>query len=374
MTARRVLLVRTLAALWAAVAVAAASQPAMAQAGDAPAPAASPPGPDAGAVPPEARADVRRDPCRPEEHGQPGGLDRFRRGLEQQVCATAQWFDGLFGDARETADLYGKSFGRVGLALNWDELEDVGVDGRFRASLALPQMNRRLNAVVGRDDPESFVDDSYDDVTFLPGAFSDDTSATWYAGVSYLARGDRDSVVDYGAGLKLSTPMNPYVKARYRHYTPLGGDVLLTRRATAFWENDDGFGLTASVEADWSIDDERLLRFANTATFSEATRGLRWRSRMTLYQALGADSAMRYEMSIQGETDGEQPDYKGLRVTHRRSAWRDWFFLEFGTSLFWADAELPEDRCDACLGASFGFEVLFGDRYVKPATVGADEE
>lgn len=350
-------------AAWLAAAAAALALPQTA-AGAEDVPPSAPGAPDA--VLPEPSSTLRRDPCRPEEPSGAARLDRLRIGIEQRVCVTAQWFDGLFGDARETADLYGKSFGRVGLALRWDELEDLGVDGRFRASLALPQMNRRLNAVVGRDDPESFVDDSYDDVTFLPGSFSDDTDAQWYAGVSYLARGDRDSVVDFGAGLRLRTPVDPYVKARYRRYTPLGRDVLLTRRATAFWENEDGFGVTAAVEADWSVGDQRLLRFANTATFSEVTRGVRWRSRLALYQALDAQSAMRYELCIQGQTDGEQPDYRGLRVTHRRSAWREWFFLEFGTRLFWSDAEHPEDRCDACLGASVGFEILFGDRYVRP--------
>ena len=31
--------------------------------------------------------------------------------------------------------------------------------------------------------------------------------------------------------------------------------------------------------------------------------------------------------------------------------------------LFWADGPEPGDRCNACVGASVGFEVMFGDAY-----------
>ena len=64
-----------------------------------------------------------------------------------------------------------------------------------------------------------------------------------------------------------------------------------------------------------------------------------------------------------GETDGTEPDLYGIAVTHRRSAWRNWLFFEFGAELFWADGPLPADRCTACVGAAVGFEILFGDAY-----------
>jgi hypothetical protein len=306
---------------------------------------------------------LRHDPCRPEPGARTGGLDSLRAGLERQVCASARWFDSLFGDPRETADAYGESYGRLGMALVWDELDGFEVDTRVRASLPLPQMSQRFNAVIGRDDPETYLKDSFDDIRYLPGSFSDDTDAEWYAGINYLALGDDRSVVDFGAGLKLATPLNPYVKARYRYFLPLGERVMLTPRATAFWENDDGFGVTLAADTEWSVEPGLMLRWGNSGTFSEATEGVRWRSRLTLYQAIDPQSAMRYELSIQGETDGVQPDYKGLRVTHRRSVWREWFFLEFGGTLFWADDEEASERCEACVGASVGFDLLFGERY-----------
>ena len=35
----------------------------------------------------------------------------------------------------------------------------------------------------------------------------------------------------------------------------------------------------------------------------------------------------------------------------------------FGAELFWADGPLPSDRCNACVGAAIGVEIMFGQAY-----------
>jgi hypothetical protein len=72
---------------------------------------------------------------------------------------------------------------------------------------------------------------------------------------------------------------------------------------------------------------------------------------------------MRYEAGVRGETDGIQPDLKELKVTYRRSLWRDWFFVETFGGVFWAGDEDPSRRCDACAQVGVGFEMMFGERY-----------
>jgi hypothetical protein len=121
--------------------------------------------------------------------------------------------------------------------------------------------------------------------------------------------------------------------------------------------------VTQALDVDRVLTPEYLLRLSNSLRWSEDTEGVRWRFRPALYQAIDYRRAMRYEAFVRGETDGTEPDLYGVAVTHRRSAWRDWLFFEFGAELFWADGPLPADRCAACVGAAVGFEILFGDAY-----------
>ena len=301
--------------------------------------------------------------CRGELPAEAEGLDTMRAGLQRGVCSTARFVDRLFRGEHEYSEYEDESNGRASLTLAWNEQDELELVPRFRASVNLPQINERFNATIGRASRDEYVADEPGVFNPALGAFSDDDPAEWFAGVGYRVNRTRDSRFDLGAGIKLQSPLNPYANARYRHYIYGPPGVLLTLRTTAFVENDEGFGVTQAFDIDKVLNPEYLLRISNSVRMSEETEGVRWRMRSALYQAIDYRRAMRYEAHVRGETDGTQPDLYGLALTHRRSAWRDWLFLEFGAQLFWADGPEPADRCGACLGASIGFEVLFGQAY-----------
>lgn len=317
-----------------------------------------------GAPVPEPATDAQtKDGCAGEVPADPKGIDSVRAGLHRGVCSTARFVDQLFGRENQYSEYEDDSNGRAGLTFGWDEHDNFEVDTNFRVSVNLPQINERFNATIGRASRDEYLADEIGVFNPAVGAFSDDEPAEWFAGIGYRAHRGRDSRFDLGVGLKLESPLNPYANARYRYYIYRPSGVLLTLRTTAFVENDEGFGLTQAFEVDKVLSQSKLLRVSNSLRWSEDTLGLRWRIRPALYQAIDYRRAMRYEAYVRGETDGTQPDLYGISITHRRSAWRDWLFFEFGAELFWADGPLPADRCSACVGAAIGFEILFGDAY-----------
>jgi hypothetical protein len=328
-----------------------------------------PPGVATGAEGPEPApgtagpADEAVDECAGELPPGAERIDTVRAGLQRGVCSTARFVDRMFGRENQYSEYEDESSGRASVTLGWDEQDGTEVDTRFRASANLPQINERFNATIGRATSDEYLADEIGVFNPAVGAFSDDDPAEWFAGLGYRAHRGRDSRFDLGAGLKLESPLNPYANARYRRYIYGQSGTLYTLRTTFFVENDEGFGVTQAFDVDKVLSDVYLLRFSNTLRMSEETDGVRWRFRPALYQAIDYRRAMRYEAYVRGETDGTQPDLYGVAITHRRSAWRDWFFLEFGAELFWADGPLPADRCSACVGAAVGVEIMFGEAY-----------
>ena len=317
--------------------------------------------------PPETRSpQLSPDPgtgCEGEAPPGAEGIDTVRAGLQRGVCSTARFVDRLFGRENQYFEYEDESSGRASVTLGWDQQDEFEVDTRFRASANLPQINERFNATIGRASRDEYVADEIGVFNPAIGAFTDDDPAEWFAGLGYRAYRGRDSRFDLGAGVKLESPLNPSANARYRKYLYRPGGLLYTLRTTFFVENDEGFGVTQAFDVDKVLNDAYLLRFSNSLRMSEETEGVRWRIRPALYQAIDYRRAMRYETFVRGETDGTQPDLYGVSVTHRRSAWRDWLFLEFGAELFWADGPLPSDRCNACVGAAIGVEIMFGEAY-----------
>lgn len=303
------------------------------------------------------------DGCEGEVPADTRGIDAVRAGLHRGVCSTARYVDRLFGRENQYSEYEDHTNGRASVTLGWDEHDEFAVDTRFRVSVNLPQINERFSATLGRASSDEFLADETGVFNPAVGAFSDDSPAEWFAGVGYRAHRGRNSRFDLGAGLELESPLNPYANARFRYYIYRTSGVLLTMRTTFFVENDEGFGVTQALDVDKVLNHAYLLRVSNSLRVSEDTEGARWRVRPALYHAIDYRRAMRYEAFVRGETDGTEPDLYGVAVTHRRSAWRDWLFFEFGAELFWADGPLPADRCSACVGAAIGFEILFGDAY-----------
>ena len=307
--------------------------------------------------------DDAENPCRGELPADAEALDAMRAGLQRGVCSTARFVDRLFGGEHEYSELEDDSNGRASLALGWNEQDGPHLGGRFRASVTLPAVNERLHATAGSASSDEFVADRASGIGPLGGSFSDDEPAEWFAGLGFRVRRSRDSRFDLGVGVEFKSPLNPYVYAHFRHYFYMHKHLLLTLRSASFWEKYEGFGVAQAFDVDRVLGHDYLLRWGNSVRLSEETLGVRWRSRLALYQAIDYRRVMRYEINMRGETDGTEPDRYGLRVTHRRSMWRNWLFVEVGGELFSADGPLPADRCHACLGASLGFEILFGKAY-----------
>ncbi|MCC7328716.1 MAG: hypothetical protein IT484_01005 [Gammaproteobacteria bacterium] len=363
-------------ALWLAVPLALAMEPAAA-----PAPEAAP---EAAAGQRETRTDTTPataepagagqapDP-RPDEAGQPGTspcaqpgadgqpmLDRMQRGVYLGVCGTVRWFDGLFGTRRYDQDS-DATYGRLGLTEFWDDRNDLRTRVRLRARITLPTAKQRMKLLFGRvDDQEVERDSHLDTGPQLPGSFRRVENESWLLGLGYSKQGDLKNGFDFGAGIKIRTPPDPYVKGTYRHNLVFGEDITLRARQTLFWRDKRGFGETTEVSLDKLLGERLLLRWDNGATVAEDVRRLEWYSGLILFQSLGDRRGLSWTGFVSGVANTDVPlrNY-GVELRYRARVLRKWLFLEGRSSLTWPRETLAEER-GINPGVGLGFEMYFG--------------
>jgi len=161
-----------------------------------------------------------------------------------------------------------ESYDALGLALGWTS---------WTTSRSMPACVRASHcpaerALQRRDRPrrsEAYLKDSYDDIRYLRVRSPRHRRGVVCGPQLPGARDDR-SVVDFGAGIKLATPLNP-TSSPLSYFMRLRERAMLTPRATSLLENDDGFGVTLAADTEWSVDPWIALRWGNSLTFSEAT-------------------------------------------------------------------------------------------------------
>ncbi len=170
----------------------------------------------------------------------------------------------------------------------------------------------------------------------------------------------RRSRLSLGAGVKLQSPLNPYVKAAYRYYAPLSEEVIARAQQTVFWENDEGLGTSLRAGVDWLLSGDRMLRWNNYLKLTQDTRGTYWNTNLTLYQRLGEIRAIALRGGVRGETGREySPIEYQLEAIYRQPFRRDWLFLEVRGGGGWLRTREAESR-DFVPRVAVVFEMVFG--------------
>lgn len=299
-----------------------------------------------------------RELCREGTPGEQGLLDDSRRVLAETFCGATLWFDGLFGqpdveNAREVS-------GRVELSTIYTEAEGTDPKARLRLRYDLPNLDRRVNLFLGRDDRDDFVQDRQEGFAIRSSVFGVETEDRWLAGLGYSPPGRWKERLDFRAGGRLSSAPEAFVQGRLRRNVFLGERSVWRLRETVFYQNRDGFGSTTSADFDYVLRRTLLFHWGTVGTFSEATDGADWRSATVLYQNLGSRAALAYELFLRGSTDSDiKVREYGARSVYRRPLNREWLYGELIAGYTWPRESLAEPREGSAL-IGFGIELLFG--------------
>lgn len=291
----------------------------------------------------------------------PEWLDKFGYGVYRTVCASATWLDNFFGGDRGLRER-DKSYGRVGVGLSWDEFNGTEAKFRFKAKVQFPRAENRFNAFFGRFEEDEFIRGQVDDVGSVPAIFRETQEKDWLLGFGYNPVRSTRTRIDFDAGIKVKSPIDPFVKGTWRYYLFMNERTLLRVAQTVFWTNHLDFGTTTRLDAEQVLADNFHLRWQGLATAAQGTEGVDWRSSLIVYQNLGGLRAIAWEAEVEGETDAEIAlEQYGLRAIYRQRFLRDDLFFELQGRLFWPKSVDRPER-EATPGIGIGFEMLWGDQ------------
>jgi hypothetical protein len=287
-------------------------------------------------------------------------LDRTQRTVHGLVDNTTRWFDGFFGQAQLGQGEH-VSRGRLTVSGLWDQRDGFDTHFNLRAKFALPALENRTRVILGRGDTDDIVDGTTNEgVEGLPGSFDDDRDDDWLIGLGYNRSGDMLRGLDFGAGIRLATPPDPYVNVTYRWYKTWNESWLLRVRPRVFTQRQRGTGFTLDLDLDYAVSPSLMLRWANNFGVEDEVEGLGWRSDVLVYQGLSNNKAFSYGVFAQGETAAEvQIQNVGFELRFRRRLARDWLFIQLSTGVSWPREFLDEQR-ESNFGVGISFEMQFG--------------
>jgi hypothetical protein len=288
-------------------------------------------------------------------------IDRTQKTVYNVVNNSSLWFDSFFGSSNVN-EQHNVSRGSVTLGAQWDQRDGIDPIARMRARIPLDALKARTRLVFGRGNVNEFVDGSADDVgTSLPSQFNDFEDDEWLLGVGYSKNGDISSGFDFDFGVKIASPLEPYVRTTYRWNHTFSDAVLWQLRPRAFWQNQRGVGGSVNSILDYAVNPTWLLRSWIILSAEEEIKGLGWTNSFIAYQSLTNKKALSYRLYATGATDAEvELQNYGFELRYRKRISRDFLFMELSTSVSWPRYYLEETR-ESNFGIGLAIELQFGD-------------
>jgi hypothetical protein len=288
-------------------------------------------------------------------------VDRTQQSVYEVVNASSMWFDSFFGTPGNDAGQNVRQ-GSVRLGTQWDERDGVKLRARFKARLPLPAMRERGRLILGRGDADDFVDGtSTGTADSLPNQFNDFEDDDWLLGVGYSKGGSLSRGFDLGVGLKVATPLEPYVRVTYRWNHAFNDAWLWQLRPRVFYQSQRGQGGSLNSILDYAVNSAWLLRSWIILSAEDEIAGMGWENNLIAYQSLTNKTALSYSIYAAGQTEDEVTlhDY-GFELRFRRRIAREYLFLELSTGISWP-RYLVEERRESNFGFGIEFEMQFGD-------------
>jgi hypothetical protein len=297
-------------------------------------------------------------------------IDRAHTGIHGLVWKSARYVDGLFGSELDEQVYREQTRGSITPALLWDEFGGFDSKFRFRVKLPLPYLDQRYDAFIGTFSRDEFVTERELDSGAIQrqhagGRVEEDETL-----VGIQRRSKEGGRWDAAAGLRIRSPVDPFVKVGYRWQKGSPDRLLFRWRETGFWEASEQFGLTSRIDLERIVGDAWLARWTMSGTISEKSEGMRGYTALTAYRGLPNRRGIGYQIFTSGSVDADVPvEEYGLRVAWRQSMVRDWLVVEVRPSVTWPKDE-PEQPRKPSWGLGIGFEMFFGTNefQARPAT------
>ncbi len=260
-------------------------------------------------------------------------IDRTHLKISQSLCDRVNEFDEFFGNF-DYNDTQTRSFIRIRNEISWENLSGINTrfKPRIRAKIRLPALENRLNLIIS-DEPQENTSlsnnieqsqeqiDNNEDVT---------TALRW------TARAEGHIETDFDVGARFNSGLDGFVRGRYRYTKPIGLKNLLRFRQEIFWRNSEGVGEATQINFQHQYSNAFLLESSSSATFSEASQGVDWSQRFSVYQKLDPLRALSYNILALGYTrPGFTTENYGISMRYRKNIYSHWLYAELEPEITW---------------------------------------
>lgn len=285
---------------------------------------------------PDERAAWEKKPKTVLEHVATHGLramDRVHGAVSWGLVETVDTFDGFFGDDRVPEE-NNETLLRVSLPYTIKESDESEFKPTVNARVALPRLQNRLHLIL-----DEVTEEDDDDGRRRRQDDDEEDRQRFSLGLRYLAKERYRIRINYDAGVRLNSGLDPFVRARasrafsLKKWVPRVTEDLL-------WTEKESLTSTSTLNFDRPVVTTVMFRASSRMIWEEDDYGVKPSQNLILFWRPSDVRAGSLNLGVSGLTHpATVVDKYRAAVTYRQRIFRDWIFVELTP-----EAQFPRDR------------------------------
>ena len=298
-------------------------------------------------------ADTAADPGTPPTRMET--LEEVHKNVSQRVEALSLRLDRFFAGERIYQEATG-TYARLGSFVRIGESGDSTVGADLRVKLDLPNTENRFQLLIEGEPEDEPV--RFEEVRANPLRIAQDT--TYSTAVRRNIMDSETWDISTDAGVKLRSPLDPFVRLRVRR-SFLAGDWILRATQSLFWFDSDGTGAGTRFEIERPLTEALFFRSTGEAIWYRRKDDFDARQSLQVFHVLSPRRGLIYEASV---ISSDQPQLHTssylLNLRYRQLVHRDWLFLELTPQvIFERERDFNPHHV-----LTVTFEITFGQPYL----------
>jgi len=279
-------------------------------------------------------------------------LDITHTSISSTLEETAISIDSFFADD-VVFEQTNHSYLRIALDMVSEEYDGTGFAGDLKLKVDLPHIKKRLKLLIETDSQR----DSKENLEELPADVVHERD--FFISLERKLGGAKRWDIRPSLGIKVNTPINPFIRIRSFRYFELD-NWLLRASNTLDWYDLRGYGANGALEFDREIKEGLLFRVTSKLSWQEEEMFRRFDLGTSLYQRIDERQSLAYQIAgfADDEFDWHSNEYY-MRVRYRKGLYKKWMFGEIIPQLTF----LKENNFHNEASITFRLEMVFGESY-----------
>ncbi|MGF1760806.1 hypothetical protein L4D76_23355 [Photobacterium sagamiensis] len=260
-------------------------------------------------------------------------LDESQYSVSDTINEYSTSVDHFIGKKEDEEALTNRSYLRIRFRPRYTHREYFDFDPNIYLKLDLPHTKKNWKLILETDP------DDYDSLENKQRGISENSDSGIGGAIGGVSLQDKQLgqwKVDFGVGLKIKLPLDPFTKANLQRIDALSENWTSRIFQEIFYYHTKGPGLLTSLDFYYAVNKEhsKIIKSSTSGQFLDSDNNWELVQQLEYYHRVNENNSIEYEIGVSVDTGGEEENTNyWISTAWKQRLYKDWLYLKISPDI-----------------------------------------